>query len=120
MDDPAYAALFSQVRAYIRGVDAEGIEKRATKGWAEPLVYQGKKTGESIRRYSDTLALQWMKAYFPEWRDGAQIQVGPTKISFEIIQGEQTGLKADDTLIISTDVQQGSIDSNAKKLPDTE
>lgn len=85
-----YAALFSQLQAYITELKREAIEKRATDGWLEPLVFKGVKTGQSLRRFSDSLSLGYMKANDPKWRDGSQPPVGPASITIEFTQAGAT------------------------------
>lgn len=64
---------------------AEGeLRRRGVMGWDKPLSYKGKLTGDKIREYSDALMQAAIKALKPEYRDGQQLTVGPTKISIEI------------------------------------
>lgn len=77
---------------------AEGeIRRRGIEGTLKPLSYKGKLTGDKIREYSDPLALAVVKALKPEYRDGQQLTVGPTKISIEIATAE---VKSDATEIV--------------------
>jgi hypothetical protein len=100
-EDGQYQAAFEAIRAIVEAEDAEGIKKRAAKGWAEPLHYRGIKTGHTVRRYSDALSLGYMKAVDPKWRDGTQIAVGPAKIEISITQ-KQPDSTEQNAIIVNT------------------
>ena len=51
--------------------------KRGFVGDDEELVYKGQKTGETIRRKSDIIAMFTAKKFMPEYRDNANnINIG--------------------------------------------
>lgn len=76
--DERYAEVFAQAEE-IAGDYLEAVARhRATRGWLEPVYYQGKKVG-SVRRFSDTLLIFLIKGARPEkYRENATIRhTGP-------------------------------------------
>jgi len=59
--------------------------RRGIEGWEEPLVYQGRLTGDTVRKWSDNLLMYWGKYLDPRFRDNypaldLRFQ-GPTSVS---------------------------------------
>ena len=64
-DDDAYAAAFKESqRAAAEYLESEAVQ-RATKGWLEPIFYQGRVCAH-VRRYSDSLLAMLLRAAMPE------------------------------------------------------
>jgi hypothetical protein len=85
-DSPDYSVAYQQVREMYADVAEGAIRQRGIDGVLKPLSYKGKLTGDKVREYSDQLALAVIKALKPEYRDGAQVAVGPAKIEISITQ----------------------------------
>lgn len=81
-DDPAYAAAFARIKAIVLDHETELIKQRGVEGYDEELSYKGVKTNQTIRKYSDTIAIAYLKANRPEWRDGnAATSAAPVSIA---------------------------------------
>lgn len=81
-----YSVAYQDAKERFASGQAEGaIVDRGINGYQKPLSYKGKLTGDTITEYSDVLALAYMKAHDPRYRDGQQIAVGPAKIAIEIV-----------------------------------
>jgi hypothetical protein len=64
-NDPAFAAAWAEAMAeYVENLEAEA-DRRAYRGTARPVFYQGEKCGE-IQEYSDTLLIFRLKALKPD------------------------------------------------------
>jgi hypothetical protein len=63
--DDAYEAAFKESqRAAGDYLESEAVQ-RATKGWLEPILYQGQVCAH-VRRYSDGLLMMLLRAAMPE------------------------------------------------------
>ena len=74
--DPAYKEAFALAQQRSLDTIEQEIIRRAVKGHKEPLVYQGKLTGQHVRRYSDLLLMFLAKRRDPQYRDNYGAQVG--------------------------------------------
>lgn len=95
-DDPQYATAFARIRAVVLDHETELIKQRGVAGYDEPLSYKGKLTGDVARKYSDTIAIAYLKANRPEWRDGNSAGgVAPVSIAitYPAPQTPDNGLK---------------------------
>ena len=54
------------------------VRRRAVEGVEEPLVFRGRKTGETVRRRSDLLSMFFLKRHRPEFRDNVKIETNAT------------------------------------------
>jgi hypothetical protein len=75
-DDPEYAEAFEQAQQLALATIEAEIIRRGIKGFKEPLVYQGKLTGQYVRRYSDNLLMFYAKRRDPQYRDNWTQQIG--------------------------------------------
>jgi len=71
------------------------VRRRGLEGLEEPLVYQGRLTGDTVRRWSDNLLMFWAKYLDPRFRDNYPAidirSTGPTSVKI-VLAGS-----ADDT-----------------------
>ena len=74
--DPLYKAAFELAQQRSLDVIEQEIIRRGVKGYKEPLVYQGKLTGQHVRRHSDLLLMFLAKRRDPQYRDNYGSQVG--------------------------------------------
>jgi hypothetical protein len=76
MEDPDYAKAF-QLYRQLAGEYMESMAvERASKGWTEPIHYQGKKCG-TVRRYDGGLMMFLLRGLLPE-KYGAKTEItGP-------------------------------------------
>ena len=74
--DPIYKEAFAAAQQRSLDVIEQEIIRRGVKGHKEPLVYQGKLTGQHVRRYSDLLLMFLAKRRDPQYRDNYGAQVG--------------------------------------------
>ena len=74
--DPIYKEAFAAAQQRSLDVIEQEIIRRGVKGYKEPLVYQGKLTGQHVRRYSDLLLMFLAKRRDPQYRDNYGSQVG--------------------------------------------
>jgi hypothetical protein len=96
-----YSVAYEEAKRIFVSSQAEGaIVERGIAGYEKQLHYKGKLTGDKIIEYSDMLALAYLKAHDPRYRDGNQIAIGPAKISIEITQSSKT---ADDEIVIKSE-----------------
>ena len=77
-DDASYQAAFALAQAIVLDDDIAEIRKRGIQGWLEPLSYQGQLTGESVRKFSDNLAMFYIKRQDPTFRDNHKVEVEHT------------------------------------------
>lgn len=68
-DNPTYQAVFAQAEQVVLDDDIAEIRKRGIEGWDEPLDYKGELTGASRKRYSDNLAMFYIKAKNHTFKD---------------------------------------------------
>jgi hypothetical protein len=68
-DDPNYQAAFARVKEIVLDGDIETIRQRGIEGWDEPLDYKGELTGAVRRKFSDNLAMFWIKSQNPAFKD---------------------------------------------------
>lgn len=81
-EDPNYSLAFTRIRAIVLDYETDAIKKRGVDGYDEPLSYKGQLTGAKVRKYSDTIAIAYLKANRPEWRDGnAATSAAPVSIA---------------------------------------
>ena len=75
-DDPEFGAQWENIQEYnVERLESE-VDRRAL-GWEEEIVFQGRKTGETVTRYSDTLLMFRLKALRPErYREGPGVKQG--------------------------------------------
>ena len=101
-DTNGFTARYHEARQEAQDALEAEIHRRAVTGYQEPIVYQGKKTGE-ITRYSDLLLIFLAKAVMPhKYRDNAP--AGPTQqVIIQVAGGEPKPLKqlSDDELDIA-------------------
>lgn len=73
--DPEFAAAWDDALA--QATDRLELEarRRAEEGVPEPVFYQGVEVG-TVRKYSDTLMIQLLKAHHPSHRETRRIQLG--------------------------------------------
>lgn len=64
-EDSHYLALFEEARKKAIGFLEDVAVKRATRGWLEPVFYQGQATGV-VRKFSDNLLMFTLKGNCPE------------------------------------------------------
>ena len=85
-NDEQYQAAFARIEDILVDHCVDKVKKRGVDGWNEPLTYKGRRTGSSIRRYSDQLALAYIRSKRPEWRDSFSIQqaIAPTAVSITL------------------------------------
>ena len=91
-DDPAYAQAFEVAKRITRDSAEDEVHRRAFRGYAKPVTYQGVITDTFIE-YSDTLAQLWLKGNWPEkYRDTlvGLTSNAPAGISIVLIGGEAT------------------------------
>jgi hypothetical protein len=73
--DPEFAKAWDVAKQ----IGADSLEdeaiRRAFEGVPEPVIYKGKKTRNTIQRYSDTLLIFLLKGARPEkYRDNARVE----------------------------------------------
>jgi hypothetical protein len=73
--DPEYAKAFEEATEMLCDMAEGEVYRRGIEGWEETLSFQGKLTGDKVKRYSDNLAMFFLKRYRPEFRDNYQVQV---------------------------------------------
>ena len=95
-----YSVAFARAKDMFSDVAEGAIIGRGIHGYEKPLSYRGMLTGDTVREYSDALALAVIKALKPEYRDGNQIAIGPAKISIEITQSSE---KPVDEIVIKSE-----------------
>ena len=59
--DSAYAARYTEAFDAACDMAESELRRRGVDGILEPLVFQGKKTGHTIRRYSDVCLIFYLK-----------------------------------------------------------
>lgn len=62
---PLYAALFRETQAIAAEYLESELIKRASRGWLEPVFYQGAKCG-SVRRYDGATGMALLRGLMPE------------------------------------------------------
>ena len=85
-DCAAYSMAWEIVKQHYGNVVEDEVKRRGVNGYKRDLSYQGKLTGDQTTEYSDVLAMAVVKAYRPEYRDGAAAVIGPTQINLTITQ----------------------------------
>jgi hypothetical protein len=82
--DRKYAAAFEMAKKMALDVFVDEIHRRAFHGYDHPLSYEGKLTGDTVKNYSDNLAMFAVKKLDPEYRDNwvAGAMQGPVSVSF--------------------------------------
>ena len=61
-----FATLYLEAEAFAADAIEREVFRRGVAGYDEPLVWQGMLTGDSIRRYSDSLLALLIKAHRPD------------------------------------------------------
>ena len=96
-DDDAYEAAFKESqRAAADYLESEAVV-RATKGWLEPVLYQGQ-VAAHVRRYSDGLLMFLLRGMMPE-KYGVQRkeisgpQRTPTQAQVEVVIVQPDGTR---------------------------
>lgn len=73
---PAFAQAWKDALEDACSLMETEVRRRALEGWKEPVFFQGKEVGH-VRKYSDTLAMFWLRAHLPhKYRENTQ-QQGP-------------------------------------------
>lgn len=62
---PKYAAVFQETRQLAAEFLESELVRRATKGWLEPVFYQGKQCG-SVRRFDGKTGMALLRGIWPE------------------------------------------------------
>jgi len=76
MERPKYAAVFEKTKRLAADYLESEAVTRATKGWLEPIYYQGSRCG-SVRRYDGGLMQFLLRGMMPE-RYGSKTEIsGP-------------------------------------------
>jgi hypothetical protein len=74
--DPNYLPAFEEAKAICADHTEDEIFRRGIAGIDHPLSFKGKLTGDTIKQYSDLLAIFWMKGNRPEkYREDARLQI---------------------------------------------
>jgi hypothetical protein len=94
-EDANYQAAFARAEAVVLDDDIASIRKRGIEGWDEPLDNKGRLTGDVKRRFSDNLAMFYIKAKNPSFKDSHKpsdvtINIGSdSKVQFNFDQFRQ-------------------------------
>jgi hypothetical protein len=82
--DRKYAAAFEMAKKMALDVFVDEVHRRAFHGYDHPLSYEGKLTGDTVKMYSDNLAMFAVKKLDPEYRDNfiAGSMQGPSVVTF--------------------------------------
>jgi hypothetical protein len=78
----AYREAFKRTQQLAREVLESELVKRATKGWTEPIYYQGQRCG-SVRRFDGATGMALLRGMWPE-KYGIQRTEIKTEISGSI------------------------------------
>ena len=70
---PFYLAWDEAMDAAIENIEKE-VHRRAVEGVEEPLVFKGRKTGDTIKRKSDLMLIFLAKRHRHEFRDSFNVQ----------------------------------------------
>lgn len=62
--DPEFAEAWREAHDDAKVLMETEVRRRALHGWEEPVFYRGKVVGH-VRKYSDTLAMFWLRANLP-------------------------------------------------------
>ncbi len=119
--DPKYAKAFEEATEMLCDMAEGEVYRRGIQGWEEPLAFQGQLTGHKIKRYSDNLAMFYLKRYRPEFRDNYQVQVsgkvihehkhefdaaGFAQLFQQLIAPKQQAIEAEAAEVIPTEAAQ--------------
>lgn len=111
---PKFAALWKQAMADAADILEAEARKRALEGWDEPVYYKGEVVGY-VRKFSDTLMVQMLKAKKPdEYRENQRIEhvdvdtVPQIEIFFEHDPDLELAEGDDDDVIDVTEVEPDS------------
>jgi hypothetical protein len=102
--------------AKVEGVEMMEAEvfRRGIEGYDEELHHQGVKTGDTVRRYSDTLAIFLLKAHKPEkYREHINHNVN-INVDSELVDRLARGRAA--TALVEPTVIEGEIDDGTDLL----
>jgi hypothetical protein len=82
--DKKYAEAFELAEKMALDVFVDEMKRRGFHGYDHPLSYEGKLTGDTVKMYSDNLAMFIAKKMDPTFRDNwvAGAMQGPVAINF--------------------------------------
>jgi len=82
--DPLYRAAFEEAEVVAAQTLEDEAVRRAMEGHDEPVFYQGKPTGYTVRRYSEGLLMMLLKGRRPErYRDKTITHQGKVTLSHQ-------------------------------------